>query len=138
MKTYLIDDDSLSNYLTQNLLRVEGFSSAISTFESAEAALKRLLGQGSAEVPRVVFLDINMPVMNGWQFLDALTPFKNKLLGRCHIFVLTSSLALADMEKAKTYDLVTGLIHKPIDSKEIHAIQSLLQQEDETRHIGSK
>lgn len=137
MNTYLIDDDSLSNYLTQNLLRVEGFSSVISTFDSAEAALKKLVNQNLAEIPRVVFLDLNMPVMNGWQFLDALAPLKNKLIGRCHIFILTSSLALADMEKAKTYDLVTGLIHKPIDSKEIHAIQSQLDKEDANKGCDS-
>jgi CheY-like chemotaxis protein len=137
MNTYLIDDDSLSNYLTQNLLRVEGFSSVISTFDSGEAALKKLFTQTLADIPRVVFLDLNMPVMNGWQFLDALAPLKNKLKGRCHIFVLTSSLALADMEKAKSYDLVTGLIHKPIDSKEIHAIQSRLANEDAEQDFDS-
>ena len=130
MNTYLIDDDSLSNYLTQNLLRVEGFSSVISTFDSAEAALKKLFTQSLADIPKVVFLDLNMPVMSGWQFLDALAPLRDRLLGRCHIFVLTSSLAMADMEKAKTYDLVSGLIHKPIDSEEIHSIISQLEKED--------
>jgi CheY-like chemotaxis protein len=126
MKTFLIDDDQLSNYLTQNLLRVEGFTSSIYTFASAEEALDTLLQYPPAEMPELVFLDLNMPLMNGWQFLDALKPYENQLRGRCHIFVLTSSLALADMEKAKTYDLVSGLIHKPIDSKEIQSIRSQL------------
>ncbi|QKG54823.1 hypothetical protein GKZ67_18870 [Hymenobacter sp. BRD67] len=76
-----------------------------------------------------MFLDLNMPLMNGWQFLDALAPHENLLRGHCHIFILTSSLALTDMEKAKTYDLVTRLIHKPIDRLEIQAIYSQLQGE---------
>ncbi|KAA9339364.1 response regulator [Hymenobacter busanensis] len=129
MKTFLIDDDNLGNYLTEQLLRIEGFSNTIQTFESAQEALETLQ-QCATETPAVIFLDLNMPIMNGWQFLDALVPYESRLRGRCRIFVLTSSLALADMEKAKTYDLVAGLIHKPIDSEEIQAIRSQLEDED--------
>jgi CheY-like chemotaxis protein len=130
MKTFLIDDDHLSNYLTQTLLRVEGFSSSVYTFASAEEALNTLLQLRPAEMPQLIFLDLNMPLMNGWQFLEALQPYENQLRDRCHIFVLTSSLDLADLEKAKTYDLVDGLIHKPIDSKEIQAIRAQLTESD--------
>ncbi|QJX45564.1 response regulator [Hymenobacter taeanensis] len=128
MKTYLIDDDNLGNYLTESMLRVEGFSTHISTFDSAAVALQELLQQQEAELPQVIFLDLNMPEMNGWQFLDALKPHADKLQA-CHIFVLTSSLALSDMEKAKSYDLVAGLIHKPLDSEEVQAIRAQLQDE---------
>ncbi|MFD2784768.1 response regulator [Hymenobacter rubripertinctus] len=126
MKTYLIDDDQLAVYLTEQLLRAEDFSNSIHTFGSAREALNTLLGEGQEAAPQVVFLDLNMPLMNGWQFLDALHPYKAHLLGRCFIYILTSSLALADLEKSRQYDLVAGLIHKPIDSGEIRAIQSRL------------
>ncbi|GAB3824136.1 response regulator [Hymenobacter jeollabukensis] len=128
MTIYLIDDDSLGNYLTEALLRLENFASQIRTYESAEDALEELL---QAPVPpRVIFLDLNMPVMSGWDFLEALAPYRPRLLGQCHIYILTSSLALSDMEKARTYDLVSGLIHKPIDREEIRAIQAELTTED--------
>ncbi|GAB3861872.1 response regulator [Hymenobacter terrigena] len=123
MKTYLIDDDDLAIYLTETLLRAEGFSNCICTFQSAREALDKLVGRSQA-VPKVVFLDLNMPLMNGWQFLDALTPYQEALRGNCHIYILTSSLALKDLEKSKQYALVAGLIHKPLDSEEIRAIQS--------------
>lgn len=126
MNTFLIDDDPLSNYLTENLLRLEGFSSTIFTFKSAQKALDALLKERAGEVPTVVLLDLNMPAMNGWEFLDALAPYRDELRDHCHIYVLTSSLALADLERARTYELVTRLIHKPIDSKEIRAIHSQL------------
>ncbi|WP_165370413.1 response regulator [Hymenobacter persicinus] len=130
MKTYLIDDDDLGIYLTEQLLRAEGFSNAICTFQSAREALETLVKEKeNAAVPEVVFLDLNMPMMNGWQFLDALAPYEQELLGRCHIYILTSSLALSDLEKSREYDLVAGLIHKPIDSEEIRAIHSQLQDE---------
>lgn len=127
MRIFVIDDDPLSNYLTENLLRLEGFSTLVSTFDSAEQALAALLQHGLAEVPAVIFLDLNMPVMNGWQFLDALNPYLTELRGRCHIYILTSSLALHDVEKATTYELVSGFIHKPLDSAEIQAVRAQVQ-----------
>ncbi|RSK29518.1 response regulator [Hymenobacter metallilatus] len=135
LKTYLIDDDSLSIYLTEQLLRAEEFSTVIHTFQSASQALQRLV-QEKEPPPQVVFLDLNMPVMNGWQFLDALAPYEDKLLGRCHIYILTSSLALSDLEKSKEYDLVSGLIHKPIDTEEIRAIQSQLNTQEPSAGPG--
>ena len=74
MKTCLIDDDDLASYLTEHLLRAEGFSSCICTFQSAREALDKLVGK-KQRVPQVVFLDLNMPMMDGWQFLDALVPY---------------------------------------------------------------
>lgn len=127
MKTYLIDDDSLAIYLTELLLRTEGFSDSICTSQSAEEALRTLLAATKDTVPEVVFLDLNMPAMNGWQFLDALVPYEEELRGSCRIYILTSSLALTDLEKSKHYDLVAGLIHKPLYSEEIRAIQSQLE-----------
>ena len=127
MKTYLIDDDHMAIFLARHLLQSEGFSTAISAFESAEAALAELLAHGPEELPRVIFLDLNMPVMNGWQFLEALAPHAAMLRGRCTIYILTSSLALADLERSKRYQLVEGLIHKPLDRSELRAIRDRLE-----------
>ena len=127
MITFLVDDDPISNYLTEALLRTQQFPSPVRTFESAEEALHALVGTLASNTSAVVFLDLNMPVMNGWQFLDALTPYTSQLSARCHIYILTSSLALVDQEKAATYALVDGLVHKPLDQAEIKAIHSTLQ-----------
>ena len=126
MKTYLIDDDDLALFLARHLLQAEGFATSISSFQSAEAALATLLAEGWEALPDILFLDLNMPIMNGWQFLEALTPYEAELRGRCHIYVLTSSLALSDLEKSKNYQLVDGLIHKPLDRGELRAIRARL------------
>ncbi|MBT9392795.1 response regulator [Hymenobacter sp. NST-14] len=137
MKTYLIDDDRLGLYLTEQLLRAEGFASCICPFESAQQALEALLRESAATLPQVVFLDLNMPLLNGWQFLDALAPYQDRLRGRCAVYILTSSLALTDLEKSRNYELVAGLIHKPIDGEEIRAIQARLEPGFRAEEAGS-
>lgn len=128
MDTYLIDDDAIGLYLTEQLLEIDDFSGSISSFLSAQEAFGALQRGLPETVPQVIFLDLNMPVMNGWEFLDALAPYENHLLGRCHIYVLTSSLALSDMARAKAYPLVCGVIHKPISSPEIEAIRAQIAE----------
>ena len=128
-KSYLIDDDDLAIDLTEQLLRTEKSSNCICTFQLAEEALDKLVGKTQRHTP-AVFLDLNMPLMDGWQFLDALAAYQDALRGTCHIYILTSSLALKDLEKSRQYALVAGLIHKPLDSKEIQAIQSLFECDD--------
>lgn len=127
MKTFLIDDDYLSNYITEKVLTNGGFSDNITCFLSAEEALSTLKQGMPENVPDVIFLDLNMPGMNGWGFLEALEPYKSELADKCHIYILTSSLILADTDRAKDYELVSGLIHKPLDREYVQVILSELQ-----------
>lgn len=130
MKTYLIDDDFISNFVTEKVLENENFGSEIISFLTAEEALATLLNDMTHHTPDVIFLDLNMPGMNGWAFLDALAPHKEALLNKCHIYILTSSLNLADTALAKDYELVHGLLHKPIDQQDIRMVLAELEDHD--------
>jgi CheY-like chemotaxis protein len=127
MLTYLIDDDLISLYVAEHVLRTEAFTEDIELFTTAEAALNSLAAQLPTQLPRVMFLDLNMPVMDGWEFLQALEPYAPALQARCHIYILTSSLALADTAKAQDYTLVSGVLNKPLDAADVYAIKALLQ-----------
>lgn len=124
MHIFLIDDNSTSVFLTERLLkRDEGASDQISTFLSATDALQSLTQIPPADLPQIILLDLNMPVMDGWEFLEALKPHEQLLQGRCSIYILTSSLAPSDASKSREYALVTGLIPKPIDRSAIQMIR---------------
>ncbi len=124
MQTLLVDDDPISVFLTEQLLRRSGHIDAVESFFSPVQALAYLRERLAAgQLPRLILLDLNMPVMDGWAFLDALRPVEAELRGRCTIYILTSSLALSDATRAQDYALVAGLIHKPLDEREIQAMQ---------------
>ena len=122
MLTYLIDDDTVSLFVAEQTLRLQGFMDPIITFVGAEAAWAYLQPRLISDPPAFIFLDLNMPVMDGWVFLDLLAPHAAALKDWCRIYLLTSSLALPDTEKAQGHALVQGIIHKPLDEVTIQAI----------------
>ena len=124
MDTLLIDDDAIGIFLTERLLKREEFSEDIVSLSSAEAALALLQKAAPEELPQVIFLDLNMPVMNGWEFLEALKPKEPELLGYCHIYILTSSLSHSDTVRASEFPLVSGFVNKPLDTAQIQAVRA--------------
>lgn len=128
MLTYLIDDDPISLYVAEHVLRTEDFTADIQLFTTAEEALSFLLAHLPTQLPKVIILDLNMPLMDGWEFLQALEPYASTLLGCCHIYILTSSLTRADTARAQDNPLVSGVLYKPLEAKEIRAIKAQLLQ----------
>jgi CheY-like chemotaxis protein len=108
---FLVDDDPINNLINRRLLGKADISKNILEFQDAEDALaeiKRL----SKDEGILILLDINMPVMNGWEFLDKYSTFFPFRKDR--IVILSSSIDFLDRQRAKEFEIVSGFLEKPM------------------------
>lgn len=124
--TYIIDDDKLSARLMTILLAKNNFSDQIESFSNAQNALENLREnvRNKAELPDIILLDLNMPIMDGWQFLDEFMLLP--LFKEVHVFIMTSSIDPADIEKSKKYAVVRLYVDKPITVKKLELMQEII------------
>lgn len=120
-KVLLVDDDELFNYLNRRLLEKSGFASEIFVAYSGEQALslwKEWYTSG-VSLPDFIFLDLRMPVMDGFQFLEHFSKLPPECIDHVRIVILTSSLDAEDKEKVFQYNPVVGFLNKPLNKKSI-------------------
>lgn len=106
----LIDDDEVCNIITKLLLEKTYPGCKVSTFSGAKFALN-FLAQLQQVDNNLILLDINMPEMNGWGFLEQFKTLKLKI----PVVMMSSSIFNEDIQKAKSYAEVKEYISKPID-----------------------
>jgi CheY-like chemotaxis protein len=117
-----IDDDPICLLLADVVIQQSNVANEVLLANSAHAGLSllkniysidkhQLASQGSSTL---IFLDLNMPVMNGWEFLDAFEKDYQHLTGLVKIVILTSSIDNADIIRSRQYNIVSDYISKPI------------------------
>jgi CheY-like chemotaxis protein len=125
--TYIIDDDKLSITLMSLLISKNEFCKEIHPFYDAQSALNELKKncENCTNLPDVILLDLNMPVMDGWQFLDEFIflPIKKEI----SIFVITSSIDPVDIEMATKYKVLKSYIEKPINAEKLKFMSTLIE-----------
>lgn len=119
----LVDDDTVSNFLNEMTLQEMNFSNLIHVIENGKEALHYLRRSliGSAEYPDLIFLDINMPVMDGFQFLEEFEKLPLDRRKPISVIMLTSSNASLDISKAKQFN-IDGYIVKPLCKSKIEEV----------------
>lgn len=115
-KVFIIDDDPIHQRIAQIMIGKHEIFTEFTSFTEAELALDYIrLNLSSAEnLPDVILLDLNMPVVDGWDFLEAFQKFENNLTKSIRIFIVTSSVDEKDKLRSQAFSFVKGFISKPL------------------------
>lgn len=120
----LIDDDPATNFLHKYVLEKESCAENIISFQNAEEAIeyiKKTIEKGF-HFPELIFLDINMPRMNGWEFIEAYNKISKQNKISKIVVMLTTSLDTRDREKAESIKEINEFLSKPLTPEKIHQV----------------
>ncbi len=122
----LIDDDDTTHFICENVIKEEEITQNFTGLKNGKQAIDffRDLLKQNMKAPELILLDINMPVMNGWEFLEAFSEeFKDKF-PETRIYMLTSSLDPLDLTHSKNYENVIGYMNKPLIKERVEELKT--------------
>lgn len=117
----LIDDDPVNNIVNTRIIQ-KHTGVDVAVFDDAGKALQHLSKCTWDQFPELIFLDINMPEMDGWNFLERLYSLPVELREGCRVIMLTSSIDIHDIMRAKTFSFVQDFISKPLTPEKLNSI----------------
>lgn len=120
--TCIVEDDPMQLFITKKYIELSGYVEKILVCKNGKEAYTTLKARflNNEQLPQIIFLDINMPIWDGWQFLDQFNqiPIKQKIT----IYILSSSNSEEDFQKAKKYGLISNYLVKPIIQKQLKKV----------------
>lgn len=122
--TYVIDDDPSFTYMMKLYLKGLGKFGQILSYENGQDAIESLTKKVSSNkaLPEVIFLDLNMPVMDGWEFLEDFLKLPTKVRKGISLYIVSSSIDPRDLERIHAMDNVNGYILKPISAEDLTSV----------------
>lgn len=120
----LVEDDPITILVCDRMIKMTSFADKVTTCENGKIGIDFLASlEAEQKMPPVIFLDINMPVMNGWDFLDEFEILKLKFKQLPRIYLLSSTVDPEDYKKAKKFSQVADFISKPLSKDALNEIQ---------------
>ena len=121
---FIIDDDKLFVFLTRKSIEETNLVTDIKEFGDGQVAidyLKEIIGKTDA-LPDIIFLDLSMPVMDGWEFLKEYQVLEPKLKKKIKLYIFSSSISPHDIERANNIGSVTDFIIKPLSKEKFKEV----------------
>ncbi|RZK78031.1 MAG: response regulator [Pedobacter sp.] len=120
----VIDDDKIYSFGIKKLMSITNFCKEVISFVNGKEALDYLvpLVDDPQALPDVILLDLNMPIIDGWQFLDEFVQYK--LAKEVTIYIVSSSIDVADYDKAASYSVISNFYVKPVRTADLHEMMA--------------
>ena len=122
----VIDDDPINNHICTKYIQLVFPGANVLTYTNPKVALNEIESAYAATTGNdtILLLDINMPILNGWEVLDRLGDFSEGILQQLKIYILSSSIAIDDQRRADEHRLVSGFIAKPLSVEQLENLFS--------------
>ena len=123
----LVDDNDTDNFISKRIIEITNFSEEVIVKNSGKSALDYLEENRDdpANLPEIIFLDINMPIVDGFVFLYEYEKFNNEIKDKCRVIILSSSDNKRDIDKIVNNDYVIKFVTKPLTEKTLEEIKTL-------------
>lgn len=124
----LVDDNDTDNFINKRIIELTGFAQRVVVRNSGKSALEYIdEHKGSpSDLPDIIFLDINMPIVDGFVFLYEFESFPQEVKDKCHVSILSSSDNKKDIDRIVDNDYVIKFITKPLTEEALEDIKGLL------------
>ncbi|MEP2056273.1 MAG: response regulator [Maribacter litoralis] len=128
----LVDDDELYLYLMEKTIHQLSKELVVSTFTDGEQAVEYIAEctKQNLDLPEVIFLDINMPFLDGWGFLNEFKKLKPKIINNINIYMVSSSMRDSDIKRASNFEELTGYVVKPVNKIQLSEIFKKIYKEN--------
>jgi CheY-like chemotaxis protein len=125
-RVMIIDDNEIDIFINQKVLEFNNFASDVINMQAGQNAIDQLKSSVLDDIPDLIFLDLNMPIMDGFRFLYEFSLMPDEVRAKVKIVVLTSSDNSNDKEKVAANADVLTYISKPLNDQKLEEIASLL------------
>ncbi|MBX2942068.1 MAG: response regulator [Cyclobacteriaceae bacterium] len=121
----LVDDNDTDNFISKRIIEITGFSKRVEVKNSGKSALDYIKENqnNSEELPNIIFLDINMPIVDGFVFLYEFEKFNELVKNKCKVIILSSSDNKRDIDKIVNNNHVIKFITKPLTEVALEEIK---------------